>query len=306
MKLSIVVPCFNEEEALPIFYETCEKSVSKMPVEAEYWFVDDGSKDHTLAEIKKLQEKDERVHYISFSRNFGKEAGLLAGLSAAEGDLAVTMDVDLQDPPSLLPEMYRVIMEEGYDCCAARRSSRQGEPPVRSWFAHRFYHLINRMSDTEIVDGARDYRMMKRIMVDAIIHDKEYNRFSKGIYSWVGFRTKWLSYENIERSAGKTKWSFWKLFGYAMDGIIAYSTAPLMFIAGLGLAGALIAVVALLFVVIRALIFGDPVAGWPSLVSIILFFGGLQLLCMGILAMYISKIYLETKKRPVYIVREKK
>ena len=202
MKLSIVVPCFNEEEALPIFYETCEKTVSKMPVEAEYWFVDDGSKDHTLAEIKKLQEKDERVHYISFSRNFGKEAGLLAGLSAAEGDLAVTMDVDLQDPPSLLPEMYRVIMEEGYDCCAARRSSRQGEPPVRSWFAHRFYHLINRMSDTEIVDGARDYRMMKRIMVDAIIHDKEYNRFSKGIYSWVGFRTKWLSYENIERSAG--------------------------------------------------------------------------------------------------------
>jgi glycosyltransferase involved in cell wall biosynthesis len=306
MKLSVVVPCFNEEEALPIFYETCEKYVKEMPVEVEYCFVDDGSKDRTLAEMRELAEKDERVHYVSFSRNFGKEAGLLAGLTLATGDLVVTMDVDLQDPPSLLPEMYKGIVEEGYDCVATRRTTRKGEPPVRSWFAHRFYHLINRMSETEIVDGARDYRMMKRVMVDAIIHDEEYNRFSKGIYSWVGFRTKWISYENIERSVGKTKWNFHKLFRYGLDGIIAYSTAPLTFIAGVGLVGALIAVVALLFVVIRTLIFGDPVAGWPSMVSIVLFFGGLQLLCLGILAMYISKIYLETKKRPVYIVREKK
>ena len=306
MKLSIIVPCFNEEEALPIFYKTCQEYVRQLPCEVEYCFVDDGSKDHTLDELRALHEKDETVHYVSFSRNFGKEAGLLAGLKLSTGDLVVTMDVDLQDPPSLLPEMYQAVTEEGYDCCATRRTTRKGEPPVRSWFAHRFYHLINRMSETEIMDGARDYRMMKRVMADAIIQDEEYNRFSKGIYSWVGFKTKWISYENIERSAGKTKWNFGKLFRYGLDGIIAYSTAPLTFIAIVGLLAAFIAVVALLFVVIRALIFGDPVAGWPSLVSIILLLGGLELLCMGILALYISKIYLETKKRPVYIVREKK
>ena len=216
----------------------------------------------------------------------------------------MTMDVDLQDPPSLLPEMYRVIMEEGYDCCAARRSSRQGEPPVRSWFAHRFYHLINRMSDTEIVDGARDYRMMKRIMVDAIIHDKEYNRFSKGIYSWVGFRTKWLAYDNIERWGGKTKWSFWKLFGYAMDGIIAFSTAPLVLSSILGLLLCVVAFIIILFVIVRTLLFGDPTSGWPSLVCLIMMVSGIQLLCIGILGQYLSKTYLETKRRPLYLIAE--
>lgn len=305
MLLSIVVPCFNEEEALPIFYDTCEKYVCEMACEVEYCFVDDGSRDQTYTILKSLREKDDRVHFVSFSRNFGKEAALLAGLEMSKGDIAVTMDVDLQDPPALLKEMYEAIVHEDYDAVATRRTSRKGEPRLRSFFARKFYTLINRLSKTEIVDGARDFRMMKRIVVDAIVADEEYNRFSKGIYSWVGFKTKWLEYENIERSAGKTKWSFRKLFWYGIDGIIAYSTVPLTLIAILGVICSLLASMGLLFVVIRALLFQDKVAGWPSIVSMMLFLGGLQLLCMGILALYVSKIYLETKKRQVYIVKDK-
>ena len=305
-KLSIVVPCFNEEEALPLFYDACEKAVKTLGCDWEYWLVDDGSSDHTIAVMRSLHDRDEHVHYLSFSRNFGKEAAIYAGLSASEGDYTVIMDADLQDPPALLAEMYKAVTEEGYDCCGARRTTRAGEPKIRSWFARRFYHLMRRISDTEIVDGARDFRMMNRKMTDAVVADQEYNRFSKGIFSWVGFKTKWLSYENVERAAGKTKWSFGKLFKYAVDGIVAYSTAPLMFVAMLGLIFALAAVAVLLFVVIRALLYGDPVKGWPSMVSFILFFGGLELLCMGILAVYVSKIYLETKKRQIYIIREKK
>lgn len=306
-KLSLVVPCFNEQETIDIFYREAQKYTKDIPAEIEFCFVDDGSTDGTLSIMRRLHETDERVHYVSFSRNFGKEAGLLAGLEMATGDYVCTMDVDLQDPPSLLPEMWNILHgEEGYDCVATRRSSRKGEPKVRSWFARKFYALINRLSDTEIVDGARDFRMMSRKMVNAVIEDREYNRFSKGIFSWVGFHTKWLSYENIERSAGTTKWSFFKLLRYAIDGILAYSTVPLLIASFVGLLFFVISLVALLFIVIRALLFSDPVAGWPSMVSIILFLGSLQLMCMGIMSMYISKIYLETKKRQIYIIREKK
>lgn len=306
-KLSLVVPCYNEEETIDLFYREVQKHTAGMDADIEFCFVDDGSRDGTLRILRRLHEADHRVHYVSFSRNFGKEAGLLAGLEMAEGDYVCTMDVDLQDPPSLLPEMWNILHgEDGYDCVATRRSSRQGEPVIRSWFARKFYQLINRVSQTEIIDGARDFRMMSRQMVNAVISDREYNRFSKGIFSWVGFSTKWLSYENVERSAGQTKWSFWKLFGYAVDGILAYSTVPLLIASCIGVFFFVISLAALLFIVIRALLFSDPVAGWPSLVSIILFLGSLQLLCMGIMSMYISKIYLETKKRQVYIVREKK
>lgn len=306
-KLSLVVPCYNEEETIETFYREVQKHTAGMDADIEFCFVDDGSCDGTLGILRRLHETDPRVHYVSFSRNFGKEAGLLAGLEMAQGDYVCTMDVDLQDPPSLLPEMWEILHgDDGYDCVATRRSSRQGEPVIRSWFARTFYRLINRVSQTEIVDGARDFRMMSRQMVNAVISDREYNRFSKGIFSWVGFSTRWLSYENIERSAGQTKWSFWKLFGYAVDGILAYSTVPLLVASCIGMVFFIISLAALLFIVIRALIFSDPVAGWPSLVSIILFLGSLQLLCMGIMSMYISKIYLETKKRQVYIVRERK
>lgn len=253
---------------------------------------------------------DERVHFVSFSRNFGKEAGLYAGLQAASGDYVATMDVDLQDPPRLLPEMYRIIKDsvgkEDYDCVATRRVTRKGEPPIRSFFARLFYKMINRMSDTEIVDGARDYRFMSRKMVDAILQDQEYNRFTKGIYSWVGFRTKWLEFENVERSVGETKWSFWKLFLYSIDGILAYSTMPLSIASVLGIGFCGVSFIGMLVVILRALIFGDPVAGWPSLVTIIVFLGGIQLLCLGIIGLYIAKTYLETKRRPIYIVRERR
>ena len=310
--LSIVVPCYNEEEAVPIFYRETLKAVEplKDELEIEFCFIDDGSRDGTLKSIKKLCEMDERVHFVSFSRNFGKEAGLYAGLQAANGDYVATLDVDLQDPPRMLPEMYKIIKdsagEEDYDCVATRRVTRKGEPPIRSFFARMFYRLINKMSDTEIVDGARDYRFMSRKMVDAILQDREYNRFTKGIYSWVGFRTKWLEFENVERSVGETKWSFWKLFLYSIDGILAYSTMPLSIasVLGIGLCG--VSFVGMLVVIIRALIFGDPVAGWPSLVTIIVFLGGIQLLCLGIIGLYIAKTYLETKRRPIYIVRERR
>ena len=310
--LSVVVPCYNEEEAVPIFYRETLKAIEplKNELDIEFCFVDDGSKDGTLKRIKSLRDMDDRVHYVSFSRNFGKEAGLYAGLQAASGDYVATMDVDLQDPPSMLSEMYKIIKEsadgEEYDCVATRRVTRKGEPPIRSFFARMFYKLINKMSDTEIVDGARDYRFMSRKMVDAILQDKEYNRFTKGIYSWVGFRTKWLEFENVERSVGETKWSFWKLFLYSIDGILAYSTMPLSIASVLGIGFCGVSFIGMLVVIIRALIFGDPVAGWPSLVTIIVFLGGIQLLCLGIMGLYISKTYLETKKRPIYIVRERR
>ena len=308
MLLSLVVPCYNEEAAIPIFYEEALKSVESIigEIDIELCFVDDGSSDNSLAEIKKLRERDERVHYVSFSRNFGKEAALFAGLEKAKGDFVATMDVDLQDPPYLLPEMYHTIIAEDsdYDCVATRRVTRKGEPAIRSFFARLFYKLINRMSSTEIVDGARDYRFMKRKMVDAILSDREYNRFTKGIYSWVGFKTKWIEFENVERSAGETKWSFWKLFLYSIEGILAYSTTPLSISSILGIVFCIVGFIAMIFIFIRAMLFGDPVAGWPSLVCIIVFLGGIQLLCLGIIGLYISKIYLETKKRPIYIVRD--
>lgn len=310
MKMSLVVPCYNEEEAIPIFYREALKVIEQLKdeFEFEFCFVDDGSKDGTLQCFKDLRAKDERVHYVSFSRNFGKESALYAGLQLSTGDYVATLDVDLQDPPSLLPEMWKTIKESGgkedYDCVATRRVNRAGEPPIRSFFARMFYKIINKMSSTEIVDGARDFRLMKRKMVDAILRDAEYNRFTKGIYSWVGFHTKWIAFENVERSAGETKWSFWKLFLYSIEGILAYSTAPLAVASVFGIAFCGVSFISMLVIVIRALVFGDPVAGWPSLVTIIFFLGGIQLLCLGIMGLYLSKTYLETKKRPIYIVRE--
>lgn len=304
MLLSLVVPCYNEEEAIPIFYKETLKAIKPIEkqTDLEICFIDDGSTDRTLEEIKSLREIDKRVHYVSFSRNFGKEAALFAGLEKARGDYVATMDVDLQDPPFLLPQMYQIIADQKeYDCVATRRVSRKGEPPIRSFFARMFYRLINKMSSTEIVDGARDFRFMKRNMVDAILRDKEYNRFTKGIYSWVGFKTKWIAFENVERSAGETKWSFWKLFKYSIEGILAYSITPLSIASVLGLILCGIGIVAMLFIFVRAMLFSDPVAGWPSLACIIVFLGGVQLLCLGIIGLYISKIYLETKKRPLYL-----
>lgn len=308
MLLSLVVPCYNEEDAIPIFYKEILEAIKPIEeqIDLEICFIDDGSTDGSLNAIKSLRRSDKRVHYVSFSRNFGKEAALFAGLEKVRGDYVATMDVDLQDPPFLIPQMYRIITdpEEEYDCVATRRVSRKGEPPIRSFFARIFYRLINKMSSTEIVDGARDFRFMKRNMVDAILRDREYNRFTKGIYSWVGFKTKWIAFENVERSAGETKWSFWKLFKYSIEGILAYSITPLSIASILGLILCGVGVVAMLFIFIRAMLFSDPVAGWPSLACIIVFLGGVQLLCLGIIGLYISKIYLETKKRPLYITRE--
>lgn len=305
-KISVVVPCYNEEEALPIFYDTFLKETAGMSVEWEFVFVDDGSKDGTLAGFRALHEKDERVHYISFSRNFGKESAMFAGLEAATGDYVAIMDVDLQDPPALLPEMLQGIEEEGFDCVATRRVTRKGEPPIRSWFARAFYKLMGKISRTEIVDGARDFRLMTRQMVDAILSMKEYSRFSKGIFSWVGFETKWLEYENIERSAGETKWNFWKLLIYSIDGIIGFSTMPLAIASVAGVIFCIIAFLLMLFFFVKALVWGDPVAGFPATICIVLFLGGIQLFCMGILGQYLSKTYLETKQRPIYIAKEKK
>lgn len=305
-KLSIVVPCFNEESTIPIFYNTVEKIKKQIDADVEYCFVDDGSKDKTLTILRDLSKKSESVHYISFSRNFGKEAALYAGLKMAKGDYVVTMDVDLQDPPALLPKMWNILHESDYDCVATRRLTRKGEPPIRSFFARLFYKIINELSDTEIVDGARDYRMMTRQMVNAVIQDSEYNRFSKGIFSWVGFHTKWLAYENVERSAGETKWSFWKLFKYSIEGILAYTTIPLYLSSVMGILMCGVSFIALVFIFIRALLYGDSVAGWPSLVCIITLLGGLILLALGIMGLYIAKIYLETKKRQIFIVREER
>ena len=303
--LSVVVSCYNEEEAIPIFYKEINKISKEMnELSFEFIFVDDGSKDKTLEILKKLHQKDKRVRYISFSRNFGKEAAMYAGLENSKGDYVTLMDADLQDPPSLLEEMYKAIEEEGYDCVATRRVTRKGEPPIRSFFARMFYRFINKLSKIEMVDGARDYRLMKRKVVDAITNMKEYNRYSKGLFSFVGFKTKWLEYENVNRVAGETKWSFWKLFIYAIEGIAAFSTTPLVLSAVMGITFCLISFIMIIFIIIKTLIYGDPVAGWPSLVCIIFMISGIQLFCMGIMGEYLSKMYLETKKRPIYIVRE--
>lgn len=304
--LSIIVPCYNEEESVPLFYAEAVKQEAffhEKGVELEFVFVNDGSRDKTVELIRKLHEKDGRVHLVSFSRNFGKEAAIVAGFEKAKGDVVVLMDADLQDPPALLPEMYTNI-ENGYDSVATRRVDRKGEPPIRSWFARRFYGLMKKISKTDIVDGARDYRMMTRQVVDAILSMREYNRFSKGIFGWVGFETKWLEYENIQRAAGETKWSFWKLFLYSLDGIMAFSTVPLSIASFLGILFCVIAFAFLIFIFVRALAFGDNVAGWPSTICIITLLGGLQLLCLGIMGQYLSKLYLEVKDRPKYLIKE--
>lgn len=304
-KISIVVPCYNEEAALPLFYQEITRVAGEMDdVDFEFVFIDDGSKDNTLPELRRLAAADSRVRFVSFSRNFGKEAGMLAGLEAATGDFVALMDADLQDPPSLLPELYRAVTEEGYDCAATRRTTREGEPPIRSFFARMFYKIINKISDADIVDGARDYRLMRRRVVDAILSMREYNRFSKGIFGWVGFKTKWVPFVNVERVAGETKWSFWKLFLYSLEGIVAFSTVPLALASVLGVLLCFAAFVFIVVVLVKTLAFGDPVGGWPSMMCVILFLGGVQLLCIGILGQYLSKTYLETKRRPVYLVRE--
>lgn len=303
--VSVIVPCYNEEEAAPIFYREFFRRTAEMDCRWELWFVDDGSTDGTLAELRALRSQDERVHFISFSRNFGKESAMYAGLEAATGDYVAIMDVDLQDPPELLPGMLTSIQEEDYDCVATRRVTRKGEPPIRSFFARQFYRLINRISKTEIVDGARDFRLMTRQMVDSILSLKEVSRFSKGIFSWVGYRTKWLEYENVERVAGETKWNFWKLFLYSIDGITAFSTAPLAIASITGVVFCGVSILLMLYFFIKTLIWGDPVAGFPAMICIILFLGGIQLFCVGILGQYLSKTYLETKRRPIYIAREK-
>ena len=307
-KLSIVVPCYNEEEAIPLFYPAVEKVVKQMPVETEYWFVNDGSSDGTLAEMRKLHKQDpERVHYVSFSRNFGKEAGLYAGLQAATGDYVVVMDADLQDPPEYLPEMYQDISTGEYDCVGMRRTDRKGEAKFKSFLSDQFYNVINKISDTKIVSGARDYRMMTRQMVNAVLSLTEYNRFSKGIFNWVGFKTKYLPYKNVERVAGTTDWSTWKLFKYAIDGITDFSEAPLAIATWIGGFTAFVSVIGMVVVLIRKIVEPSSSAfGWASMVCIILFLGGIQLLCLGIIGRYIGRIYMQTKKRPIYIIKEKK
>ena len=307
--ISIIIPCYNEEEAIPVYYETMVRQMDEMEeqqkVQFELIFVDDGSKDHSLFEMRRLAQKDMRCRYLSFSRNFGKEAAMYAGLQAAKGDYVTVMDVDLQDPPSLLPEMLEKLESGEYDSVATRRVSRDGEPPIRSFFARKFYQLINKISDADIVDGARDFRLMKRSMVDAIVSMSEYNRFSKGIFGWIGFRTCWLPYKNIERVAGETKWNFWKLFLYSIDGITAFSTAPLAIASITGVVFCGVSILLMLYFFIKTLIWGDPVAGFPAMICIFLFLGGIQLFCVGILGQYLSKTYLETKRRPRYIISDR-
>ena len=303
--ISIVVPCHNEEEMVPIFHKEITAVSEQLPDAVfEMIFVNDGSKDATLAELKRFASLDERVHYLSFSRNFGKEAAMVAGLRHATGNYVAVMDADLQDPPAMLVEMVALIRTGEYDCIGTKRLDRKGEPPIRSFFARQFYQLINRISDTEIVDGARDFRLMTRQMVDAVLEMTEYNRFSKGIFSWVGFETKYLSYENQERVAGKTTWSFWSLFKYSLDGIVAFSEAPLAIAAFTGFLSFAVAILAALILTVRTLVFGNATSGWTSLIVIILGMGGLQLLCLGILGKYLGKTFMETKRRPLYILKE--
>ena len=304
-KISVIVPCYNEEESLPLFYPEIKKVRDTLPEYAfEYILVDDGSKDRTMEIMRELAEKDEEIRYLSFSRNFGKESAMYAGLKNASGDYVVLMDADLQHPPALLPEMLKGIKEEGYDSVATRRVDRQGEPPIRSFFARQFYKLMNKISQTELVDGAQDYRMMTRQFVDSLLELSEYNRFSKGLFGWVGYKTKWLPHENTERVAGETKWSFWNLLKYSIDGIVAFSTAPLAIAMVIGILFACLAFIMVIFIVVRTLIFGDPVAGWPTMACLILLIGGVQLICIGILGTYLSKTYLEVKKRPIYVAQE--
>ena len=304
-KISVVVSCFNEEEALPFFYKETVEVLKKMDLNYEIILVDDGSQDKTLDVIKRLRKKDKNIKYISFSRNFGKEAAMMAGLESSSGDYVTLMDADLQDPPTLLPKMYDYIKNDGYDCVGTRRVTRAGEPKIRSFFSRMFYRIINKLSKIEMVDGARDFRLMKRKMVDAIISMKEYNRYSKGIFSFVGFKTKWIEYENVKRVAGKTKWSFFKLFRYAIEGIVGYSTLPLIISAFIGIFFCFLAFIMILFIIIKTLIYGDPVAGWPSLICVIFFVSGIQLFVLGIMGTYLSKTYLEAKNRPIYILSNK-
>ena len=300
--ISLIVPCLNEEEALPIFYEETKKVLKTMDVDYEILIIDDGSRDNTFQVAKKLAEEDKGVKYISFSRNFGKEAAMYAGFCHAKGDYVAVMDADMQDPPSLLPQMYQILEEGEYDSVATRRVDRKGESKIRSWFARLFYKIINLISDADVVDGARDFRLMKREMVDAIVSMSEYNRFSKGIFGWIGFKTYWLPFENVERVAGTTKWNFWGLFRYAISGIINFSEFPLDVASGFGIFMTIAAFVMLIFIIVRKLLFGDPVAGWASTMCVIIFIGGIQLLCLGIMGQYIGKTYMETKNRPQYII----
>lgn len=309
--ISIIVPCYNEQETLPIFVPALKEVAGQLSeahgVSVEVLLVDDGSSDGTLAAMRSAKTHEcpfFLVRWLSFSRNFGKEAAMFAGLEHATGDYVAIMDADMQDPPSLLPQMYEMLTTEDIDSVATRRTTREGEPPIRSFFARLFYRLINKISKADIVDGARDYRLMSRQMVDAVLSMREYNRFSKGIFGWVGFRTKWLPYVNTQRVAGETKWNFFSLFLYSIDGIVAFSTVPLSIASVMGILFCLLALMGIVFIIIRTLMFGDPVGGWPSLVCVIALLGGIQLLCLGILGQYLSKTYLETKRRPIYIVRE--
>ena len=310
MKLiSVVVPCYNQQEVLPLFYNEINKVIAQMQseyddLEFELLFINDGSKDNTLKMLRELSASDNRVRYISFSRNFGKEAGMFAGMENSKGDYVVVMDADLQHPPKFIPQMYKYVSEEGFDCATTRRVSRKGESKIRSWFAMKFYKIMNKISQTEIVDGAQDFRFMTRKMVDAVLSMKEYNRFSKGIFSWVGFNVKYIEYENVERAAGTTAWSFWKLFLYSLEGIFAFSTAPLALASLLGVLSCLIAFIWIIAIIIKTIVFGESVQGFPTIMCAIFFVGGLQLFCTGILGQYLSKTYLETKRRPIYIISE--
>ncbi len=302
--ISIIIPCYNEEDSISLIYNELKKVSNNMKYDFEFIFVNDGSIDNSLSVLKKLSAKDKQVKYIHFSRNFGKEAAMYAGLSKSKGDYVTIMDADLQDPPSLLPEMLRLIKEEGYDSVGTRRVSRKGEPKIRSFFARKFYKIINKLSKIEMVDGARDYRLMTRQMVNSILELKEYNRYSKGLFSFVGFNTYWLEYENVERVAGETKWSFWGLVKYAIEGIVAFSTLPLSIASLMGFIFCFVSFILIIIIIIKTLIFGDPTSGWPSLVCIIFFVSGIQLFCLGIIGKYLSKTYLETKNRPIYIIKE--
>lgn len=304
MKLSLIIPCYNEQSALPIFYKETLSVLKKIGCEYEMIFVDDGSKDDTLQILKGFAKENKNVTYISFSRNFGKEAAMYAGFCNANGDYVAVMDADMQDPPSLLPKMLEILENGDYDSVATRRVNRLGEPPVRSVFAKAFYKIINKISDADIVDGARDFRLMKREMVTAIVSMSEYNRFSKGIFGWIGFKTYWLPYQNVERAAGKTKWNFWKLLKYSVNGIVNFSNVPLNIASWFGIIMTALSFLALLFIIVRQLIFGDPVAGWASTICTIIFVGGIQLFCIGIMGQYIAKIYMESKKRPHYIIAQ--
>ncbi|MCI9531482.1 MAG: glycosyltransferase family 2 protein [Lachnospiraceae bacterium] len=304
MRLSLIVPCYNEQEAVPIFHREATRVLLGMGCEYEMLFVNDGSKDGTLSVLRSIAAEDPHVAYLSFSRNFGKEAAMYAGFCNAKGDYVAVMDADMQDPPSLLPQMVGILESGEYDSVATRRATRAGEPPIRSWFARKFYQIIHKISNADIVDGSRDFRLMRREMAEAIVSMGEYNRFSKGIFGWVGFRTYWLSYENVERVAGETKWNFWKLFKYAVDGIINFSQAPLSIASWFGIFMTFFSFLMLVFIVVRKVAFGDPVDGWASTICVMIFIGGIQLFCLGIMGQYIAKTYMETKRRPHFIISE--